>query len=339
MLAGAGHALAQPSDASRAEWRAFQSRFLAADGRVVDTGNGGVSHSEGQGWALFFAVRADDQAAFQRILGWTRRVLKRPRDELHAWRYRPEAAMPVEDLNNATDGDIFIAWALLEAGERWGNAEYTAIGIAIARDILRHLVRRAGAFSVLLPGARGFEHAGTTIINPSYYVFPAFSALARAVPDRAWVRVAADGLVLLRASRFGRWGLPPDWAVLSKADGEVKLPQSWPPRFSFDAVRVPLYLAWAGLGAEPAMGRARNFWTDPSHPFVPAWTDLESDLLAPYPASPGVMAVARLASQQRGNALPALQSLASVVSAPDYYSAALSLLVRFAWGDAEAAAG
>ena len=330
-------AAALTGDLDRQEWAAFQARFLAPEGRVVDSGNAGVSHSEGQGWGLLFAVRADDRPGFDRLLGWTRRVLRRPRDELHAWRFEPHATVPVADLNNATDGDLCIAWALLEAGERWGVADYTALGTAIARDILRLLVRRAGGYSVLLPGARGFDRTEATILNPSYYVFPAFAALARAVPDPAWVRVAADGLVLLRAGRFGRWGLPPDWLALGKADGKLSLPGRWPPRFSYDAVRVPLYLAWAGLGSEPALGQARSFWTDSRHDYVPAWTDLTSDTVAPYAASPGVMAIFRLASAQRSNAVSMARSLPLVAQAPDYYAAALVLLVRAAWQEMLAA--
>lgn len=332
-------ATALTTDLDRQEWGSFQARFLAPEGRVVDSGNAGVSHSEGQGWGLLFAVRADDRPGFERMLGWTRRVLRRPRDELHAWRFEPNAAMPVADMNNATDGDLCIAWALLEAGERWGVADYSALGSAIGRDILRLLVRRAGRYSVLMPGARGFDRAEAMILNPSYYVFPAFAALARAVPDPAWVRVAADGLVLLRSSRFGRWGLPPDWVALSKADGKLSLPTRWPPRFSYDAVRVPLYLAWAGLASEPVVGHARNFWTDPLHGYTPAWADLTSDRIAPYAASPGVIAVSRLAAIHLSNARNMARDLPLVAQAPDYYAAALGLLVRAAWRETLAAAG
>ena len=332
-------AVALTTDLYRQEWAAFQARFLAPEGRVVDSGNAGVSHSEGQGWGLLFSVRADDRPGFERLLGWTRRVLRRPRDELHAWRFEPHAAIPVADVNNATDGDLCIAWALLEAGERWGVADYSALGTAIGRDILRLLVRRAGRYSVLLPGARGFDRTEATILNPSYYVFPAFAALARAVPDPAWIRVAADGLVLLRSGRFGRWGLPPDWMALSKADGKLSLPSRWPPRFSYDAVRVPLYLAWAGLTSEPALGHARSFWTDPRHGYMPAWADLTNDTISPYAASSGVMAISRLATAQRSTALAMAGSLPSVAQASDYYAAALGLLVRAAWPDALAAVG
>jgi endoglucanase len=313
-----------------AEWRAFATRFLQPDGRVIDTFNGGVSHTEGQGWALLCAERADDRAAFDLVLGWTRRMLSRRDDALFAWRYRPEQG--VEDQNNASDGDLMIAWALLRAAERWGEAEHAALGTAVARDVLRLLVRQVGEETVLLPGLRGFEQREHIIVNPPYYAFPAIRALAKAVPDPRWLRLAADGIGLLRRARFGRWGLPSDWVALPRHGGRPVPAPGWPARFSYDAVRVPLYLAWAGLGREPAARAAADFWADPRHPRLPAWTDLGTDALSPYQASSGVQAIARLAGGQQAEP-PVLPRLPSVSEARDYYSAILTLLVRLAWRD------
>src|SRR5690242_8388379 len=180
---------------------------------------------------MLLALRADDRRGFDGLLAWTRRILQRPRDALHAWRYRPEAVMPVDDPNNATDGDIAIAWALLEAAQRWSTAEHAALGTAIGRDVLRLLLRRAGNYSVLLPGQQGFERPDHIVVNPSYYVFPAFRPLARAVPDAAWARLAADGLMLLRQACFGRWRLSPDWLQIGRQDGALALAEGWPARF------------------------------------------------------------------------------------------------------------
>ncbi|WP_431281462.1 glycosyl hydrolase family 8 [Humitalea sp. 24SJ18S-53] len=307
------------------EWALFKTRFLAPDGRVVDTGNGGISHSEGQGWALLAAMRSDDRDAFDRILRWTRTELRRPGDHLTAWKFRP--GLGVEDTNNASDGDIFIGASLIEAGRRWGDPRLTAQGIDIARDILRLLVRRTGALTVLLPGARGFEREGFVVLNPSYYAFPGLRVLAGALPDPRWIPLVADGLALLRAARFGRWGLPPDWLAVSRRDGGLSLPHAWPPRFSYDAVRVPLYLAWAGLGDEPACRAAAAFWSDPRHRELPAWTDLVTDAVSPYAATAGIAAVAGLVT--RGEVPPG----SIVAAADDYYGAALGLLTRMAWRD------
>ena len=76
VLAGAvaSLGLAVPAYAERqaplvdaAEWHSFRDRFIQADGRVLDTANGGISHSEGQGWGMLFAARFDDRDSFTRI--------------------------------------------------------------------------------------------------------------------------------------------------------------------------------------------------------------------------------------------------------------------------------
>ena len=44
----------------RQDWLAFRHQFITPEGRVIDTGNGNASHSEGQGWGLMGAQAADD---------------------------------------------------------------------------------------------------------------------------------------------------------------------------------------------------------------------------------------------------------------------------------------
>lgn len=318
--------------AEQGEWRDFLARFMAPDGRIVDTGNEDISHSEGQGWALYCAVRFEDRASFEHLWHWTRRHLARREDALLAWRWRPGRVQTAEDLNNAVDGDLFAAAALVLAGEVWAEPGLTERGRAIARDLLRHCLRRAGPWLVLLPGVQGFEAPDRLVINPSYYAFPALLALAEAVPDPLWLRLVRDGLAMLREARFGAWGLPPDWLAVARADGSLSLPTSRRPRFSYDAVRIPLYLAWAGMGEEPALEKAVAFWGNPTHRQMPAWVDLASNRLAPYAAPPGIRAVAMAAQVGRGSILPA-DSLPRVSYAVDYYSGVLSLLSRLAMSD------
>ncbi|MFC0386351.1 glycosyl hydrolase family 8 [Muricoccus vinaceus] len=311
------------------DWVAFKSRFLLPEGRVVDNANGNQSHSEGQGWGLSLAEHHDDRAAFDRILAWTRRNLRRETDHLHAWRWRPDRQPAISDSNNATDGDLFIASALLRGGRRWSDRALTEEGTAIARDVLRLLVRRAGGRLVLLPGAHGFEHRGHMVVNPSYYSYPAIASVAEAVPDPAWLRVASDGLRLLRAARFGRWGLSPDWVSVSRADRSLVPAEGWPARFSYDAVRVPLWLGWAGLSDEAAVEAPLRFWSDPAFPQIPAWADLTTDNVAPYAAGAGVLQIGRFVSQQRGFRTDRFQ-LDVISQNRDYYDVALSLLARMA---------
>jgi endoglucanase len=331
LLAGTSPAAPQTTMGSAAEdWNDFRRRFLAPEGRIVDTGNRNVSHTEGQGYAMLAAVRADDQGSFARMLNWTLGNLKRRGDELCSWRFQPDAQTPVTDPNNATDGDLFIAWSLIEAGRRWRNTDYRRRGVAIGRDILRLCTVRVGPALLLLPGAYGFQARGKTVINPSYYIFPALLALQEETNDPAWERLTKDGLEVLRQARFGRWSLPPDWLEIRHEDMYLIPAPNWPARFSFDAIRVPLNLVWGGEAQHPAVSSCLGFWTSPDHRAMPAWTDLRTAQLAPYPASSGVVGIARLCGAALGTRGQAA-AMPRIGNAPDYFAAALVMQARLAW--------
>ncbi len=318
-----------PSNAGdRAEWASFKRRFVAPDGRVIDTGNGGVSHSEGQGYGLFFAQACDDPECFDRILRWTSTHLARRGDALHAWHWLPAAADPVPDHNNATDADLFIAAALSRAARRWNRPDHAAAARAIAADVLDMLVRETAGRLVLLPGVQGFEHPDGLTVNPSYYALPLFAELAAVHPSPLWQRLAADGLALLDQGRFGPWRLPPDWLHIARDSFTLRPHPNWPARFSYDAIRVPLFLAWSGQGGQPLMQAFADYWARCPH--RPAWVDLRSGATAPYAAPSGMVAVAAIAAhaaQPDGKAQPEPR-FPAVSASPDYYSGALILLSR-----------
>ncbi len=320
-----------PAD-TLAEWMVFKRRFISADGRVIDTHNGGVSHSEGQGWAMLFAATCDDRATFDLLHGWTQQHLQRGFDHLHAWRYRPNAAVPVDDQNNATDGDVWIAAALGRAAWRWGRPELAERGRAIAHDILHVLLREAGPRLVLLPGAEGFTRPGSLTVNPSYYAFPALEELAALAPSPLWSRLIADGHALLDDARFGPYKLSPDWLLIDRATGAVSPHPNWPARFSYDAIRVPLWLAWSGEHYSVVAESFARYWniyqTNP-----PAWVDLNTNASANYPAPSGMLAIGRIATvlSQRETKQPPVIGFPELRTSPDYYSAALIMLSRCAW--------
>jgi endoglucanase len=329
VLAPLAGLVAPTQAAALGEWDAFKARFLHPEGRIVDTGNGGVSHTEGQGWGLLFAAAFDDPTAFKAILQWTTRMLRRSRDALHSWRYVPGAANRVADTNNATDGDLFIAMALSRAARRWSRPDYAAAAATIVHDILRLLVRRAGPRTLLLPGVQGFETQQAFTLNLSYYAFPAMQELAACTRNPLWDDVRSDGLTLIRDGRFGQWMLPPDWLQISRTDGTLEPASRWPPRFSYDAIRVPLYLSWAGQTPADVGEAFRTYWGQ-QLPALPAWVDLATGAVAPYAAPPGMQAVGAL-SNAPPTSLELPVDFPSVAAAPDYYSAALTLLTRIAW--------
>src|SRR6185312_7176546 len=107
--------------------------------------------TEGQGWAMLFAESFDDRATFDRVWGWTRDRLRRPDSALFAWRWDPNGDKPVADSNNATDGDILIAWALVRAAKRWHAPEYTHAARPMLMEIRSKLIERVGDTLVLMP--------------------------------------------------------------------------------------------------------------------------------------------------------------------------------------------
>lgn len=313
---------------TRDNWALFKDRFIAPEGRVIDTGNQGVTHSEGQGFALRLSLAYDDRATFERVWDWTRANLYVRGDELAAWRWRPNAEPAIDDPNNATDGDLFIAWSLFLAAERWQDPALRARAQAIAGAIRNTLIRETGLGPVLLPGAVGFEREDGLILNPSYWVFPALQDLARLEPDQpVWGELIQSGLRLLERARFGRWGLPPDWIAFK--DDALSLPPDFAPRFGYEAIRVPLYLVWGGLGDERSLKPFLEYW-EQTGPMHPAWVDLIADTFAPYPAKSGTRSVLALAAFVAPQASARALRLPDLASEEDYYSAALGLLMEVA---------
>jgi endoglucanase len=318
---------AATSDIDIADWEAFRALYISGDGRVIDTANGGISHSEGQGYGMLLAVEHNDRASFDRMRRWTEQNLARQGDHLHAWRYDPKAENHVADPNNATDGDLFIAWALVRAGARWNDRTYTTAGAAIARDILRDCVINYHGQMILAPGLAGFEHSDGFVLNLSYYSFTAFRALARVVPDRAWAKLESDGLALMRQAQFGPWDLPPDWVLLTP-DHHLRPADGWPARFSWDAVRVPLHLAWAGQ-PEAALKNSVAFWTEEGTTTHPrAWASVIGNEVAAQRAGAGISAIMDFSLAALGT--PAATPWPHVRDAQNYYDAALVLLARMA---------
>lgn len=320
--------------AIRTSWRQWKSAFLQPDGRVIDTGNGGISHTEGQGTAMLAALRMDDREVFARVWRWTRETLADSDTGLLRWRDDPKADPAKTDPNNATDGDLMIAWALVSAGRRWDIRALSVQGLALAGAIHEQLSRPCTNGLLLLPGRTGFEADGKLTLNPSYALFPAFRALAAADRHHDWSAVIRGHERLVRTAAFGRHGLPPDWLVApADWDGthaQLSLPEQPPPRFGYDAIRVPLYLCWGGYGAD-WLTRFEAYWAvADSGNFIPAWCDLHDGSLSAEAAPAGFHSVRQLAvdtiKQQEFKALPPNR-------ADKYYSASLTLLCQLAAAD------
>jgi endoglucanase len=333
LAGGAAQAASCPRAPDPELWTTYRARFVTPEGRVVDTGNGGVSHSEGQGYGMLLAVAFGDQPSFATMWRWTRRNLAVRDDRLLAWRWDPEQPdEPVADPNSATDGDLLVAWALARAADRWGEPMHRDEAAAILSDVLRLAVRDVGGRTVLLPGPAGFvqddDAAAAVTVNLSYWVFPALAEFAAAQPAAAaWDAVADSGLALLAEARFGAWGLPPDWLTLAP-NAAARPADGFAPEFGFNAARIPLYLVWAGRTSPELLRPYVAFWSHARSGPPPATVDLVSDEPADYAASRGVRAIAALSRHALDPSRPL--ALPRLGAEDDYYSATLLLLAHLA---------
>jgi endoglucanase len=229
-------------------WRQYKERFVTSEGRVVDNANGGISHSEGQGYAMLIAERLDDRPTFEAIWRWTQTNLLVRGDGLAAWRWSPQVPH-VADHNNATDGDLLIAWALAEASDRWHVSNYNRSARQILEALAKNVVASSRFGPILLPASTGFagkDQPDGPVVNLSYWIFPAFRHL-RALSDAIdWDGLTATGKTLIGLSRFGEKRLPSNW--ISVAGAQPEPAHSFPAVFGYDAVRIPLYLAWGEPG-------------------------------------------------------------------------------------------
>lgn len=247
------------------QWNAFANRMMQADGRVVDFDTPVLqSTSEGQSYALFFALVANDRASFDRVLRWTEANLAEGSIETHlpAWQWgrRPDGSWGTLDTNSASDADLWIAYALLEAGRLWRVPAYAKKGQALIALIRQREVVNLPAFGEMLsPGQNGFHPAAEWWrVNPSYLPLPVLRRIADSDPGGPWGNIAGNTvkMALVIAPR----GFAPDWVgyrtgrgfVIDPVNGDIG---------SYDAIRVYL---WAGMTsprdalAKPIVGALRG---------------------------------------------------------------------------------
>lgn len=244
----------QPAD--WAVWQAFAAQYIQQDGRVIDASTPQQhSSSEGQSYAMFFALVANDPARFDQLWRWTVDNLfgGQVAGRLPAWIWgrAPDGAWRVLDDNSASDADLWLVYALLEAARLWGKGDYARDAMLLLAEIeRREVVELPGLGAMLLPGERGFIHrdGAEFHLNPSYLPLPLLRRLATASPRGPWARVALSTVALLEATA-GRRGLAPDWAgYVVEADGKGRfVPHpSKSVTGSYDAIRTYL---WAGMTA------------------------------------------------------------------------------------------
>lgn len=227
-------------------WTFFKEKFIQADGRVIDYSADGQSTSEGQAYALFFALVAGDRPTFNRLLEWTKTNLAGGdlSARLMAWKWgkRADTSWGVIDSNAASDADLWLSYVLFEAGRRWSDPGLRALAELVLERIGRELVIDVASLGpVLIPGPSGFSmKSGGWKLNLSYLPLQVLRALAREVPSGPWSALARTTVTLIEAATPQL--LVPDWVVV-RPDGTIELDAQVGLGGSYDAIRVYLWAA------------------------------------------------------------------------------------------------
>ncbi|QXH46577.1 cellulase [Pseudomonas xanthosomatis] len=253
LLSGLPVQAATPAcDAPWAMWNTFAARWVQADGRVLESSlKANHSTSEGQAYALFFALVANDRERFAQIWRWSRENLagNQPGKMLPGWLWGQgtDGSWQVQDRNSASDADLWFAYALLEADRLWKNPGYRADAQALLGQVkAQEVAELPGLGPTLLPGPVGYvqpDHLWR--LNPSYVPLPLLRRLAAADPQGPWKGVLQSSLRLLREGAGN--GLAADWVGYrgtSAKAGVFTRDASTGDLGSYDAIRVYL---WAGM--------------------------------------------------------------------------------------------
>lgn len=227
-------------------WQRFKLLYMSHDGRIVDAGSAAqISTSQGQSYALFFALVGNDREAFDRVLRWTHNHLSGSQLDRNLpaskWGRADDGNWRVLDSHSAADADLWIAYTLGEAARLWNEQRYASLGAEIAGNVLRDEVATVpGLGKVLLPGPKGFVTDDSWRLNPSHLPLSLLRGLARQTGQPLWDEIAksSEQIILHSAPEgfaadwieFTRNGFSPD--RLSRGVG------------SHDAIRVYL---WAGM--------------------------------------------------------------------------------------------
>ncbi len=220
---------------------------------VLDVGNDDV-RSEGMSYGMMLAVQLDRKAQFDALWNWAwthMRYRAGPRQSYFRWQCKPEGCAGFgKDAVPASDGEAYMATALLMAAARWGHGKGVYDYNAQAQELLTAMLHKETMNGGIQDGARSMfspRHGQVVFVpvgdaaefsDPSYHL-PAFYELwarraARAEDRQRWREIADISRAYFQKAAHPRTGLTPDYAHF---DGRPKVLEGHED-FRYDAFRT-----------------------------------------------------------------------------------------------------
>jgi endoglucanase len=145
-------------------------------------------------------------------------------------------------------------------------------------------------------------------------------------PEYDWAALTRSGLRLLRRARFGSANLPTEWISL-KGD-QPRPADGFPPLFSYNAIRIPLYMAWADVGRREDYDPFVALWSGPDRERLPI-VDTSDGRTVEWLGESGYAALSSLLlCAVKGTPLP--DGFSQVQDNENYYPTTLHLLAMVA---------
>lgn len=201
------------------------------------------SLSESQGYGMVFTTLAGKQSDYDKLLLFFQKH-QYSDTGLMAWKINMSSGT-AED-NDATDGDLWIAYSLFKAYDRWGDKSYLRAGKTLASDILKYdynsETKMLTTGNWVTSGSTAYYVVRTSDILPAF-----FTEINKYADDSRWSEINVSSLkIAQQVSAANDSGLFPD--VVIYKDGQTTLPKTSPldgssNYYSYNACRVPLNLA------------------------------------------------------------------------------------------------
>lgn len=260
---------------------------------VLDIGNDDV-RSEGMSYGMMIAVQMDRKAEFDALWNWTSthmRYRSGPRQSYFRWQCKPEGCAGFgKNAVPASDGEEYLATALLMAAARWGNGQGVYDYNAQAQEILTAMLHKETMNGGIKEGARSMfspQHGQVVFVpvgdaadfsDPSYHLPAFYEIWARraANPEdrKRWSEIADISRAYFQKAAHLRTGLTPDYAHF---DGRPKVLDGHED-FRYDAFRTAVNWSvdQAWWGKNPAAyvlsHKLLNFFAAQKQPYPHLYT-------------------------------------------------------------------
>jgi endo-1,4-beta-D-glucanase Y len=260
---------------------------------VLDVGNNDV-RSEGMSYGMMVAVQMGRKAEFDALWNWAwthMRYRSGPRQSYFRWQCKPEGCAGFgKDAVPASDGEEYIATALLMAAARWGNGQGIYDYNAQAQELLTAMLHKEAMNGGIKDGARSIfspQHGQVVFVpvgdaaefsDPSYHL-PAFYELwarraAKPEDRQRWREIADISRAYFSKAAHPKTGLTPDYAHF---DGRPKVLEGHED-FRYDAFRTAVNWSvdQAWWGKNPAAyglsHKLLNFFAAQKQPYPHLYT-------------------------------------------------------------------